>query len=305
EDHGSAGEDLGALRAETGQLQIADPPGVDHPLDDLLDRGAGDAAVDQTELVRDLRRGLYGAGRADGPRPPGAAEPLTDRAQLELHLEPRLREAPAAEPAVAEELPGEVHAADLETLELPGLVALADDQLRAAAADVDDERRARDARRIVRDAEVDQPRLLDAGDHLDGMPPERLLGRGEKRLRVPRAAQGARADDPDPVRLHVPQPLPEALEARERALLAFGVEVALLVEARREPHHLAQPVEDGEPPVLRAGDHDMEAVRPEVDGGDDAGILVPGSLAAVRQLRPIRRRRMTRSRRSSSRSGCG
>src|SRR5690606_11762152 len=155
------------------------------------------------------------------------------------------------------------------------------------------------------DAEVDQPRLLDARDHLDGMPAERVLRRGKEDLGVLRAAQRARADDPDLIRVHVAQPLTEALQARERAPLAFAVEGAVLVETRCDSDHLAQPVENREPAVMCASDDDVEAVGPEIDGGDNAGILAPGCLAGARQLATIRRRRMTRSRRSSTHSGCG
>src|SRR5690606_40637991 len=103
------------------------------------------------------------------------------------------------------------------TLELLRLVTLADDQLGAAAADVDDERRAGSARRMMRDAEIDQPGLLEPGDHLDRMPAERPLRGREKHVGVARAAQRARADDTHLVRIHVAQALAEPRKARERA----------------------------------------------------------------------------------------
>src|SRR5690606_29858912 len=226
------------------------------------------------------------------------------------HVEPGTIEALPRKPAVAEMRAAQVHAADAQAFELLRLAALADDQLGAAAADVDDERRPRSARRMVRYAEVDEPRFLDAGDHLDRMAAERVLGGREKGLRVPRPPQSARADDPHPVRLHVAEPLTEPLEARERARLAVGIEAAATVETRREPNHLAQPIEDREPLAVRAGDNDVETVRPEVDGRDDvADILVRSHRASGATRRTaasgLRPRTTSRSRRSWSRSDCG
>src|SRR5690606_4813244 len=141
-------------------------------------------------------------------------------------------------------LPAEIDAADGQAFEELRLASLADDQLRAAAADVDDERRSRPARRMVRHTAIDQPRFLDAGDHLDQMAAERFLGGREKRFGVLRPAQRARANDPHPIRLHIAKALTEALQARERALLAVRVEAAAPVEAGRKPNHLAEPIED-------------------------------------------------------------
>ncbi len=75
-----------------------------------------------------------------------------------------------------------------------GIEPLADDQLGAAAADVDDQPLAGLVRHRVRDADVDQARLLDAGDDLDGMA-ERLARTLEERLLAMRLAQRVGADD--------------------------------------------------------------------------------------------------------------
>src|SRR5690606_32102553 len=206
-------------------------------------------------------------------------------------------------------LPAEIDAADGQAFEELRLAALADDQLRAAAADVDDEGWPRTARGMVRDAEIDQPRFLDPGDHLDRMAAERVLGGREKGFRVLRPAQRARADDPHPIRLHIAKALTEALQARKRALLAVRVEAAAVVEAGRETDHLAEPIEDREPLAVRAGNDDMETVRPEVDGRDDvADILVRSHRASGATKRTaasaLRPRTTSRSRRSWSRWDC-
>ena len=114
--------------------------------------------------------------------------------QLEPHREPRALETFRAQLAVGEMRAADADAADVQAFEMLRLVALADDDLGAAAADVDDEIRSVRGVGVVRDAEVDEARLLDAGDDLDGMT-ERLLGLGEKRVGVARATQRVRADD--------------------------------------------------------------------------------------------------------------
>ncbi len=82
------------------------------------------------------------------------------------------------------------------------LVAFADDELGAAAADIDDEKRAVRGIRVVRDAEIDQARLFDAGDDVDGVA-ERFLGLREECVGIARAAQRIRADHAHLMRLHV------------------------------------------------------------------------------------------------------
>src|SRR5690606_3835678 len=120
----------------------------------------------------------------DRPCPNASAERPAERPELELHVEPRAREAPRTETSVAEIRAAQVDAADAEAFKLPRLVPLADDQFGAAAADVDDQRRPRAARRMMRDAEIDQPRLLDTRDHVDGMAVQRLRGRRQERVGV-------------------------------------------------------------------------------------------------------------------------
>src|SRR5690606_41247967 len=67
--------------------------------------------------------------------------------------------------AVAEEAQRAGDAAHLQALGLQRLVALADDELGAAAADVDDEPALRRGCQVVRDAEVDQAGLLRSEEH--------------------------------------------------------------------------------------------------------------------------------------------
>src|SRR5690606_19451913 len=118
------------------------------------------------------------------------------------------------------------------------LVTFADDELRAAAAYVDNKRRPGASVDMLRNAEVDQTRLFHARNDFDGMPQGRFGG-NEESLHVTRAAQSAGADDPHLVRLHVAQPLAKAPQTLQRAFLAFVIEVAVFAEARCQTHHLA------------------------------------------------------------------
>ena len=128
---------------------------------------------------------------------------------------------------------------------------------------------------MVRDAEVDQARLFDAGDDLDGMA-ERLFGLREKRVGVARATQRVRADDAHLVRAHVAQPLAKAAQAGERALLARSSRSPSIVEAGGQADHLAQPIDDRRLAVLIARDDHVEAVGAKIDRGHDLGRLVAG-----------------------------
>ena len=111
--------------------------------------------------------------------------------------------------------------------------------------------------------------------------------------------------------LHVAEPLAEAPEASERAFLARVVEFAPLVQTGRETHHLAQAIDDHRRPLIDARDHHVEAVRTEVDRGQDLGRLLGGRWLRLGEPRGpqlhrnLRRRTRSRSRRSSRRSDCG
>src|SRR5690606_39115243 len=93
-------------------------------------------------------------------------------------IEATLTDAPFLEKLLAD-----TDAAEAEALQPLRLVAFADDQLRAAAADVDHQGRTGRALDVMRYAEIDQARFLHSRDHFDGMA-QRLFGRGKKRIGV-------------------------------------------------------------------------------------------------------------------------
>ena len=84
----------------------------------------------------------HGARRADRTLPTAASKRRRDGPKLEPHGEPCSLEAFRAELAVAEMRSAYADTADVETFEVLRVMAFANDELGAAAADVDDEVRA-------------------------------------------------------------------------------------------------------------------------------------------------------------------
>ena len=200
--------------------------------------------------------------------PAAAAEGRHHRLELQARGKARALHALGGDLAVAEEALAQGDAAHLQALELQGRQALADDELGAAAADVDHQALARLARHGVRDAGVDEARLLHAGDDLDRVA-ERLAGALEEGLLAVREPQRIGADAAHAVGVHVAQALAEALEAGERARRHVLVDAAVLGDAGGQAHHLAQAIDDDQLAVRVARDHHVEAVGAQVHRRED------------------------------------
>ncbi len=125
----------------------------------------------------------------------------------------------------------------------------------------------------MHDAQVDEARLLAAGDHLD-REAERLLGAPQERLRVPGDAQRVRPHHAHRAARHPGEPFREALERRERALLRFAIQVLVGGEAAAEPHRLLHGIERIELLAGDARDREVEAVAAEVDRAE--GVIFHG-----------------------------
>jgi hypothetical protein len=194
---------------------------------------------------------------------PRGAEAALDRLELDArgHLG-ALHPHPVDEP-VAEVAETHAHAAHVQTLAVHRLERLADDELGAATADVDDQAPAPVSSERMRDAQVDQACLLPTGDDLDGVA-ERTLGIAAEGLGIARATQGVGTDGTHRPGCHRAQPLAEARKARERPLDRIGGQIPALVEPGGQPHRLAQLVDDREMPVRFPGNEEMEAVRAEI-----------------------------------------
>ena len=128
----------------------------------------------------------------------------------------------------------------------------------------------------MRDAGIDEPRLFQAGDDFDGVP-ERGPGAFQEPALAPGMPQGVGANDPHAVRAHGTQPLAETLQAAQRALGGGIVQAPAVMQARGQTHHFAQSIEDHQLPVGMARHHHVEAVAPQIDGGQHVGHGGPGA----------------------------
>ena len=270
-----------ALGIDVLEIQIIDVPGRDHPLGEaaqMIERDARRIGIQPAHHIAD---DADRAGAAEGLQPAELAVRLGDGLELEPHRGARALEALLGDPAVVEEARGQSHAAHRQALEQQRIESLADDDFGGTAADVDHQPLVRAHRARVRDARIDEARLLETGNDLD-----RVAEGGARALEEPalalRAAQRIGSHHPHAVGMHGPQPLTEALQAAQRPLGGRIVEPAAVAEARGEPHHLAQPVENDELAVRVARDHHVKAVGAQIDGGEDVrNDTTPAHLAVV------------------------
>src|SRR6185437_8779475 len=231
----------------------------------------------RVELTDSLADRAHRAGAARGAVPAAAPKGRLHGLEFQARRHARRGHALGRDLAVAEEALAQADAAHLQALQLERHQPLADDELGAAAADVQNQAPAGLARHGVRHAGVDEPRLLHAGDDLDGVP-ESLTGALEKSLLAVRHAQRVGAHDPHVVGAHVPQPLAEALQTGQGARRHLLVDAAVLLDARSQTHHLAQAVDDDELAVRIARDDQVETVGAEVYRREDVRKRAGGPL---------------------------
>ena len=127
------------------------------------------------------------------------------------------------------------------------------------------------------DAEVDQAGLLAAGDHLHLVVDDRF-GAADELGTVARFAQGVGADHAHRAFGQVVDQLGEAPQAVQAALHGGFVEQPLLGDAGGQLHLFAEPFEDPQLAVAGAGQHHVETVGAQVQGGDQ-GKGIGGSRA--------------------------
>src|SRR5690606_1892305 len=231
---------------------------------DLRQRLGGDRGLGQLQGDGDVADGLDGAGRAQRLVPAARAELAEELLELGGDLGARLLPALSAELAVREEAAGAGDAAHLQAFALHRLEALADDELGGAAADVHDQ--APLARRwllAVGDAEVDQARLLAAGDDVDAVP-QRRLRRQQEDLRIGQLAHGIGGDGANPVRRDAGDALAEARQAVQGPGHHRRIQAALAVEAFGQAYRFLDAVDDAQLPQHVPGHHHVETVGAQV-----------------------------------------
>jgi hypothetical protein len=197
----AAEDDVGALRIEPRHLRA-------------LLHGAGTGQ--RVDGVRELLRGQHGsadllrgrltpqgtadlgevhdrAGRSDGHLEAGLLHEADDLRQVRPDVLAALRERPTLEGLVAQEALGEPDRAQLEAARLERLAVLPDHELRAPTTDVDEEVAPVEHRHGLQHPEVDETRLLCAGDDLHPHP-RVLASATDELVPVLRLADGAGCD---------------------------------------------------------------------------------------------------------------
>ncbi|RMO08338.1 hypothetical protein ALQ47_05272 [Pseudomonas cichorii] len=213
-----------------------------------------------------------GAGRADGLIPFQTVQGVLNAHDFKACRGVRLGVTGRGDLAVLEVALGEAHTAHLQAFAQQRLEALANDELGAAAADIGHQTLARCVGQGVRDAEIDQARFLAAGNDFHGMSQD-LFGAMDEFVAVACFTQGVGAHDTYRAQWQAVDQLGEALEAIEPALHGLFVELALVIDARRQLNLFTQALKDAYLVLMHLGNDHMKAVGAQVDRCDQGKIL--------------------------------
>ena len=254
-----------ALFGETRQVDLVDVAEIDQRIAQLFHRRRGDAGVAPVRFLQDAADRADRARRTDRFAPADGAVIRGELLQFDGDFGLRLFPAFRADLAVLEEAQRAGHAAHLQAFFFERVEMLADDEFRAAAADVDDQAPFRRIRHAVRDAEVDQARFLAAGDDFDRMT-QFLFGVAQERRGRAQAPHGIRRHRAHAMRRQGAQTLSKPRQGLQRAVAARFLETAVRTQAGGQTHAVAQAVDHARFAVFVAGDDEMEAVRSEIDG---------------------------------------
>ena len=161
----------------------------------------------------------------------------------------------------------EADAAHVQGFEMAGHKVAADDELGRSAADVHHQLLGPRIGQAVRDAQVDQARLLPPRDHLD-----RHAQRGfrlrQKEGNVLRHAQGIGRDGTRRIAGKTAQAFAKARQRVQRAGLRRIVQGPLGVESGRQAHRFLQRVERIDLIADHAADLEPETVGAKIDRGN-------------------------------------
>ena len=119
----------------------------------------------------------------------------------------------------------------------------------------------------MRDAEIDEARLLATRNHLD-REAEHRARLAQELSGVLRHAQRVRAHCAHALARKAAQPLGEFAERLQRGRLRGAIDPLLGGEPAAQSHHLAHGVERIDLPLHDAPDHEVKAVRAEIDRGE-------------------------------------
>ena len=227
----TASDDFAAVGLEAGELDVVDVPGAKQKRADLFKMLGRDFAVAPALRNADVGNGAEGAGGAVGFVELGVVELVLAFAELGAAGDDCLVELFGGDDAVGEELHRRVHATDVVALVFLGLKVLADDELRARAADVDDETALVGRGQRACTALEDEAGLFVAAQNADGIA-ERSFSLGKEFGGVRGLAQRLRADGTHLGGGKACELFVEAAQCGECLLLHLGREGSVLVEAR-------------------------------------------------------------------------
>ena len=278
QDH-SADDDVGPLRIEAVDLEeLLHRAGLRDRLDDIGQLGSGELEVAQhsdrfaAALRLDHLRDVEDRARAAHHHlvaPP--RELARDRAKVGAHELATFVDTAAAHGLATEEPLGEADGAELEAACVEHPPRTTEHELGAAPSDVDQQHLLVEHRHCLQHAQMNEPCLLHARDHLDL--DARLGARPVEEdipvLRLPHRARRHRVDG----RAGDIRDLAEALEGLDATGDGRGLEHLHVARPRAQAHHLLLPVDHLEAvPAERAGDEQMDGVGADVDGGQ-GGVL--------------------------------
>ena len=159
--------------------------------------------------------------------------------------------------ATREEPVSQSNGSKLRAVGRSDLAALPHQELGAAATDVNNEDLLVEHGQSLKNAEVDEPRLFNARDHIDvhaGL----ITCSFDKRLTVVRFPKGARSDGGD-VGPETVGDLTESPQRGDSTFDGFGSQVGHVARPRTQPHHLLLFRDNVETPVgVNAGYEQVE-----------------------------------------------
>src|SRR5262249_10498352 len=161
------GEDRTTILGDGLERQCTRVSGIDAVFDRACDPSGGYGERGRIERPDHLADRAHRTGAAGAVLPPAAPELRLHGLELEARCAPRPLEALGGDLAIAEETLAPGDAPHLQAFELERVQPLADDELGAAAADVDHQAFARLARQRMRDARVDEARFFHSRDAFD------------------------------------------------------------------------------------------------------------------------------------------
>ncbi len=117
----------------------------------------------------------------------------------------------------------------------------------------------------MKNALIDQPGFLDSGNYFDRVPKARCCPIDKVRGSM-QITQRVGANDPNRVRMNIPDSLTESPQTFQRHLLTAFVQPVPVVQTRGQPDPFPQAIDDFRLPVRQAAYDHMKTVRTQIYG---------------------------------------